>query len=254
MDDQVDDYLHQLSEAVNSVLEDRMVGLYLCGSAVVDDYDNDVSDLDVFCIVKRPLKASDKDALAQALAYHALPSPGAGLEFYVVLEEEAAHPHSLLSYEFALLTGRNFEDKVAEEGMDEGLLMDFAMILQSGKTLAGRPKDKVFGSVPRPWLQEAMKGSLRRHEKQIFHPFYDPYGHEAVMNACRTWCFKETGILTSKTRGMKWALQQLPDSNLIRHALSVRRGQEHGLLKHEDIRALIHFVISKTPVKVPSAI
>ncbi|AXF55535.1 aminoglycoside adenylyltransferase domain-containing protein [Salicibibacter kimchii] len=254
MDDQADDYLHQLSETVNAVLGDRMAGLYLSGSAVVEDYDKDVSDLDVFCIVKRPLKASDKEALTRALTHDVLPSPGAGLEFYAVLEEEAARPHSLLSYEFALLTGGNFEDKVSEEGMDEGLLMDFAMILQSGKTLAGRPKEKVFGNVPKPWLQEAMKGSLRQHEQQIFHPFYDPYGHEAVMNACRTWCFKETGILTSKTRGMKWALQQLPDSNLIRHALLVRQGLAHDLLNNEAIRSLIHFVISKTPVKVPSAI
>lgn len=254
MDDQVDDYLHQLSDAVHAVLEDRMVGLYLSGSAVVDDYDKDVSDLDVFCIVRRPLKASDKEALAQALAHDVLPSPGAGLEFYVVMEEEARHPHSLLSYEFALLTGRNFEAKVSEEDMDEGLLMDFAMILQSGKTMAGRPKEKVFGNVPKPWLQETMKGSLREQENQIFHPFYDPYGHEAVMNACRTWCFKETGILTSKTRGMIWALQQLPDSNLIRHALRVRQGRAHDLLNHGDVRSLIHFVISKTPAKVPSAI
>ncbi|MBB6449461.1 streptomycin 3'-adenylyltransferase [Geomicrobium halophilum] len=255
MDDQIDDYLYQLTEVVNSVLEDRLVGLYLCGSTVLGDFNEKISDIDVLCIVKRPLKESEKRALAKNLSHQTLPSPGAGLEFYVVLEQEAAQPHSLLSYEFALLTGQDIDDKVKEEEMDEGLLMDFAINVQSGKTLTGRAKEEVFGSIPKPWLEEAMKGSLRWHNSHIFHPYYDPYGHEAVMNACRTWCFKETGVLTSKTRGTKWALKQWPYSEVIRRALAIRQGTWHELLDAEEIQQLLQFVRSNhDSARIPSAI
>ncbi|WP_176764645.1 aminoglycoside adenylyltransferase domain-containing protein [Natribacillus halophilus] len=254
MDDQIDEYLYQLTEVVNAVLHDRMVGLYLSGSAVLDDFNKHVSDIDVLCVVKRPLKAVEKQALVQGLSDNALPSPGVGLEFYVVVEKEAAHPHSLPSYEFALLTGQTFTDKVEEEGVDEGLLMDFALILQSGRTLTGRPKEDVFGKIPKPWLHEAMNGSLRWHEKHIFHPFYDPYGHEAVLNACRSWCFKETGVLTSKTKAATWALQLFPDADVIRHALAIRHGQRHDLVNVEEIQPFLRYVISKNLSKIPSVI
>ncbi|GAK07346.1 streptomycin 3''-adenylyltransferase [Geomicrobium sp. JCM 19038] len=250
MDDQIDDYLRHLKEVVSTVLKDRLTGLYLSGSKVLGDYDEEVSDLDIFCVVNRPIRAEDQQRLLELLSEEELEVPGNGLEFLCVLEEEVTHPHSLPSYEFVLIKRRGLDAVMKHEGMDEGLLMDFTICYQSGKLIAGKPAQEVIGEVPVPWLNEAMKGSLRQHKLNVFHPFYDPYGHEAVLNACRSWCFKELGRMTSKTKGAIWALKRWKNSKVIEQALLIREGKWDKRLDEGAVHELLDHVLTLERIKV----
>ncbi|GAK14445.1 streptomycin 3''-adenylyltransferase [Geomicrobium sp. JCM 19039] len=254
MDDQIDDYLDRLATTLQSLLKKQLTGVYLSGSLVMDDWIPTNSDVDVMCIVDRPLKDSVKLKLVDQLAEERLDPPGSGLELVFVLEDEVIKPHSLPSYEYVLTFQQNIGVKVKEEGMDEGLLMDFTICYQSGKTLIGKPIEEVFGVVPKPWLNEAMKGSLRWHKAHVFHPFYDPYGHEAVLNACRTWCFKENGRMTSKTKGALWAVSRWSDSDVVSHALSIREGSRTDRLDEERVHAILDHVMMMQSTKLKAFI
>lgn len=74
-------YLRALTSSVRAVLEPRVVGIYLFGSAACGAYRPGNSDLDVQVVLADTLTGDEPLELARRLAHSALPCPARRLEF-----------------------------------------------------------------------------------------------------------------------------------------------------------------------------
>jgi hypothetical protein len=203
----------------------------------------DQSDLDMIVVCSGPLTVKQKYLLTNQLKHETLPCPFKGLEMMIVQQLEINHPRRQPFYDWAMNTGSDWGLNVFDGGQEQELLLEFAICRQVGITLVGSPAHQAFGSVPRKWLATVLRGILHWHLGQIHHPFHDPYGHHAVLNACRAWYFFESNQLCSKTSGGEWALKRMPHHPVIKQALAIRRGKETSKIDRSEVEQFIRQLI-----------
>ena len=214
-------YLQQLVSVLEQSLHERLVGVYLFGSAGAGHYEPGISDLDVQAVVEAPLNAHERVALAMRLAHAELPCPARRLEFvcYDRAAVEAAHRHPRFQLNFN--TGAGGLHHLSTDPSAEAshwFLLDIALGRERGRTLHGEPLEQVFGAVPRKWVLEAMEDSLVWHEES------EPASANAVLNACRAWRYAVTGQLGSKGEAVEWARGKNPVAAVVEAAWGCRHG------------------------------
>lgn len=234
----LESYVERTSKVISSVLGEYLSGLYLTGSAAFDDI-TDKSDVDIIVVVSESLLLLQKQALAEKLRHDVLPCPFAGLELIVVGKETSRRPGMTATYEFAMDTGENWGNNVLYGGVEKELLLEFAICRQYGRTLIGPPPTEVFGKVSRAALLSVLLDILREHENHVHHPFHDPYGHYAVLNACRAYRYFKTGELCSKTEAGKWAMSQGWKDPVIEQALAIRMNRFKEKLSQMKVKSFL---------------
>jgi hypothetical protein len=70
-----------------------------------------------------------------------------------------------------------------------------------------------------------------------WHAAADAASANRVLNACRAWCWIETGRWRSKSAAATWAIEAGGDAELIGHALALRAGHAAGALAGERVDA-----------------
>lgn len=214
-------YLQQLVSVLEQSLHERLVGVYLFGSAGAGHYEPGISDLDVQAVVEAPLNAHERVALAMRLAHAELPCPARRLEFvcYDRAAVEAAHRHPRFQLNFN--TGAGGLHHLSTDPSAEAshwFLLDIALGRERGRTLHGEPLEQVFGAVPRKWVLEAMEDSLAWHEES------EPASANAVLNACRASRYAVTGQLGSKGEAVEWARGEDAGASVVETAWRCRHG------------------------------
>lgn len=218
-------YLNNLAIGVKETLKDELLGLYVFGSLAYNDFTAWQSDIDVLAISAKGLPRSMKEELARRISHDNLNCPAAGLDFILADFACASSAPETPKFEFAVSTGENWETEIEYGGVYEELLLDFAICRQFGKTLYGPVPAEVFAPVSDKRLKEILRKIIGWHRKHIFHPFHDPLGHYAVLNAARAWRFAEEKVLSSKTGGGEWLLARQPVQKVVVEALAIRRGK-----------------------------
>lgn len=218
--EEVDAYLEEIVQSLTDYLKDRLVGVYLFGSASYDAYEPGLSDLDVQAIVKDPLDTVDKQAVIGRLNQGALPCPATKLEF-VVYAQSAVYPASRHPrFELNLNTGLHQPDHVSLDPANESshwFLLDIAMGRELGRNLHGPNTTDAFGAIPRRWVLEAIANSLGWHQENELN------SANSVLNACRGWRFIVTYEFSSKLDGAKWAMQQQGCPDIVSRAITARK-------------------------------
>lgn len=214
-------YLQQVVGALQQRLGDRLVGVYLFGSAGAGHYEPGISDLDVQAVVESSLDLPDRLALASALSHAELPCPARRLEFvcYARAAVQAAHRHP--SFELNLNTGAGGLHHVCTDPSQEAshwFLLDMALGRERGQVLYGAPLQQTFATVPRAWVLAAMADSLAWHSQ------HEPASPNAVLNACRAWRYAVTGRLGAKAEAVEWARSQPADHPVVEAAWQCRHG------------------------------
>ncbi|KAF6767581.1 protein of unknown function DUF4111 [Kalmanozyma brasiliensis GHG001] len=217
--EEVDAYLAELVKRLQDLLADRLVGIYLFGSASYDACEHGRSDLDVQAVVKDPLDAADKQAIVDRLTHKALPCPATKLEF-VVYAQSTVHPANRHPrFELNLNTGSRQADHVSFDPANESshwFLLDIALGRQLGRSLFGLLTRDAFAAIPRRWILEAIADSLKWHQaNELASP-------NSVLNACRGWRYAVTGSFSSKVEGADWAMQQAGVPDVIGSAITAR--------------------------------
>ncbi|KAJ5353116.1 hypothetical protein N7452_002090 [Penicillium brevicompactum] len=217
---EVDAYLEELVQSLADYLKDRLVGVYLFGSASYNAYESGLSDLDVQAIVKDPLDTSEKQAIICRLKHDALPCPATKLEF-VVYAQSAVYPASRHPrFELNLNTGLHQPDHISLDPANESshwFLLDIAMGRELGRNLYGPNTTDAFAAIPRCWILEAIANSLSWHQENELNSV------NSVLNACRGWRFIVTSEFSSKLDGAKWALQQQGCPDIVSRAITARK-------------------------------
>ena len=89
------EYLLAATRSFHDVLGDRLLGLYLCGSAVQGDFAPHRSDIDLLGIVDGDLDRATREDLSSRLSHPVLAVPAQGLEVVEFELSSAAGQESL---------------------------------------------------------------------------------------------------------------------------------------------------------------
>lgn len=218
--EEVDAFLKKIVQSLTDYLKDRLVGVYLFGSASYGAYESGLSDLDVQAIVRDPLDTVDKQAVISRLNQGALPCPASKLEF-VVYAQSAVYPANRHPrFELNLNTGLHQRDHISLDPANESshwFLLDIAMGRELGRNLHGPKTTEAFDTIPRSWILEAIATSLDWHQKNELN------SANSVLNACRGWRFIATSEFCSKIDGAKWAVQQQGCPDIVSRAIIARK-------------------------------
>jgi hypothetical protein len=217
-------YLIKLVERLKDCLGDKLVGVYLFGSASYNAYEAGRSDLDVQAVVREVLSHEEKQSITKQLNHQSLPCPARKLEFVVYaarnINPASRHPHFELNFN----TGQYEPDHISFYPAQESshwFLLDIAIGRQTGRALYGPAPAEVFAPVARHWVLEAIADSLEWHKAN------ELVSANSVLNACRSWRFIATNQFSSKLAGAEWALQQASCPSVARLAIEAHKTGEN---------------------------
>lgn len=225
-----EDYLAGLTDCVTRTLGASLVGLYLHGSAVQQDFDPVRSDVDVLGVVTQPPSDPQRAALAAGLAHDARPVPGSGLDFILCSREAVAAPSHNYRFEFAVSTGEGLPTEMEGPGIAGEILIHAALCRSSGRALHGPPPEQVFAPVPRSLLCEGLLVEMEWHLGELARAPTEVAIRNAVLNAARSQFAAETGQILSKSRGARRWLEAHPQDVFVERAAAHRMGLgDHGI-------------------------
>jgi hypothetical protein len=200
-DRELDTYVDEVARRVTDALGNRLVGIWLVGSAALHDYDPRRSDIDVQAVATERLPRSEREYLVALLDHRALPNPARGLEFVLYARQDLNGPGGP-RFQLNLNTGARMEHHVAHDADDDPqfwFTIDASIARQTAVALSGPPASDVFPEPARPLVAAALLESLD------FWEGLAGAGHQTVLSACRSWAWAVDGIWRSKGESARWA-------------------------------------------------
>jgi len=211
----------ELGRRLRDVLGRDLVGVYLGGSFVMDDFIDATSDYDVLVLIRRPLTASRVAALRRM---H---------DQLVRARRDAARlDGDYVPAPWLVPTGTrrpvHFFRRGRLRARPEFMLSadNVANIREDGIAVVGPPAKRVLPPVKPDQVRAAARAML--HERASLRT--EAAAAEEILGALRSMSAIETGKPTSKTDGVRWGLAHLDRKwhPLIRGADAVRRGRPKG--------------------------
>jgi hypothetical protein len=221
-----------VADALKRVLSRDLVAVYLHGSAVLDGFRWDRSDLDVLGLSRETLSDEQIRGIIDALVR--LPYPANGLELILMTADEAAAPDlPAPRFQIQLATGgRSAVVRVVDGragGGDTKVVLHLAVCRARGLALAGPPPHMSLGAVPDQTLLSVMRS-------QIGWARTNGALEYLVLTCARFWLFAETRRLSSKVDAGRWALERYSQPRIIAAALARYDGANLDIDKVEADR------------------
>ena len=200
--------LDNLSRAMQEILRENLVGIYLHGSIAQNAFRWNVSDVDFLLVVQSEPSDDVKRQLLDATLRLSEIAPPKGLEWSVVTQSDclhASHPvpfclHYSIAHTQRYLTSP--EEYIQHmKGRDGDLAAYFAVVRQCGIVLYGKPITNVFGPVPQDFVMDSFRQNV-----------IDDDTPNGILNHCRYEAYRQDGIMLSKIEGALWALKHLPSA------------------------------------------
>lgn len=216
-------YVEQLHTLLKKELKHHFVGMYIHGSLSLNDFQNVHSDLDLLVISSIEIVSSIRKRLIASINQYAFPCPVAGIDLTIIHQKTASNPSLDPKIELAIYTEKKQLHQIHSHFFDTDLLIDLSICRKFGKTIWGPPPQEIISPIPQKWILRSLRKSLEWREQNLLHPYHDPQGENAVLNACRAWRYKTDNIFCSKTEAGQWAYQREDQfQDLIRQALHIR--------------------------------
>ena len=197
-------YLEELVARLRRIAGDRLVGVWLMGSAALGDFDPGHSDLDVQAVTSDRLPLAEREAIVGALEHEALPVPARGLEFVLYARDDLAQA----AYQLNLNTGPRMDRHVSfdpDEDPRFWFVIDLSIGRAHARALAGPEAADVVPPLPRPLIAASLAEAL------AFFAAEDASGAQLVLAACRAWAWAAAGVWYSKGEAARWAQARLDD-------------------------------------------
>jgi hypothetical protein len=228
-------YVMEVTRRTRRVVGPRLEGVWLFGSAALDDFAPDRSDIDIQAVSTSRLPLREREELVAALSNDALPCPARGLEFVLYAHQDlgqAAGP----AYQLNLNTGARMQRQVAFDPGDDPrfwVVLDVSIGRQHGWTLHGPPARSAFPSLPGGLVLSAVRGGLGWHAAHA-GPSVD-----TVLAACRGWAWASDRIWRSKADSARWARARLDDPGPVERAMRLRDGADEPPLSEPEVSAVV---------------
>ncbi len=239
--------LQDLLKNIQTVLSEKLAGLYLYGSAVWGDFDLEISDIDLLAATKNIIS---EDELKQLEKMHAN------------FTEKYPEWNNRIEVQYQSLEGlktfKTKEIKMANISPGEPLhfvqagnewLMNWYFVQDYGKTLFGPSPKEII----EPISKEEFIGSVRQHvkfgEEHVMNTINSkPYQGYAVMTMCRALYAVTYGEQVSKKKASDWVKEKFPQwKDLIENAFvwrsKVREEQLNPESTYSEIEKFIKFIL-----------
>lgn len=239
------EYLSETTQSFRDVLRDKLVGLYLCGSLVQNDFESHRSDIDLLGIVSKELDDATRDQLVSMLSHEARTVPAQGLEAVLFLADAVRSPKLGFPFEFALSTGPEGEPECEPPGTADDMLIDIALCRDAGIALAGPSANHAFAPISQDLLRHALIDELQWHKREVRKRLDDTAAVNAILNAARSLHAAETGQILSKTEGGRWWLKRYPFDDLVAWALSSRQRRQAATIAPVAASGFVNKVIHR---------
>lgn len=233
-------FTKDVTRRLTGVLGDALLGVYVHGSAAMDAFVYQRSDIDMLAVSHRELTDEERRRVAEALLDPEMPCPGSGLEFSLVTDESLNVPSKSPAFEVHVCTvpeRRKFVDGRGHPG-DPDLVLHYAMCREHGYATFGPAPKEVFPLVPRAWILEALLDELQwAIDNQS--PTY------TILNACRAVLYADAGELASKSDGAHWMIEKRRRPMVVQFALRDHRGRPKVLPTTEQAEWFLDFATER---------
>lgn len=233
--------LRELLNAIQNVLQEKLVGLYVYGSLAWGDFDEDISDIDLLAALADDLTPREADAIQAMHSGFVLLHPQwdnrietqyfarRGLETF----RSETHPMGNIS------PGEPFH--IIQ--VDRAWLMNWYFVQTYGVTLYGPAPDTLIPPISKAEFFDAVREHVQywKTTMQVTHDD-PPYRSYAVLTMCRALCSLDTGEQVSKRAAVSWAETHLPEwFPIIRLAFSARRNPADGCPTYKEAARFVEF-------------
>ncbi len=216
--------MNQYQELIDSFIEqsvaifkEKLVGVYLHGSAAMGCFHSEKSDIDLLVVVSEEISDKEKRTFMDMVVALNGKAPKKGLELSVVRREVCkpfVYPTPFeLHFSVTHLEWyqRNPADYVARmKGVDKDLAAHCTILFHRGKTLWGEEIAAVFGEVPDTAYFDSIWNDIENAKEDIAeNPVY------IILNLCRVLAYRREGLILSKQEGGEWALRALSGTKYI---------------------------------------
>jgi predicted nucleotidyltransferase len=220
--------LQRLTRALDAILGANLFGVYLYGSLTQRAFVPARSDIDCIVVVRRDLTRGQVRKLRMWLAEAALVDPWIPrLQMQILLKGGLLRPDARgYLYQFGALR---------RSGSDGNPIV-WMNVLACGRTLRGPAPATFLPPITSEMLFKALVREVAYLRTEIRNPaskwrderFYRAY---AILTLCRILYSHRLGVVVSKPRAVRWALQTLPTRwhSLIRSAVESDRGKRSTL-------------------------
>lgn len=220
--------LEKIRISYQSILPDKLVGIYAHGSIAFGCFTWENSDIDFLVVVKEALNQCEKEALISELLRLDEFAPKKGFEMSVVLQSVCKPFVYPTPYE--LHYSNSYREQYREDltglcrrlnGVDKDLAAHITVINAVGIPLCGSAVSEVFAAVPKADYLDSLLYDVGEAEEEICeNPMY------IILNLCRVLAYKRDGLVLSKSQGGEWGMKYLPEEygGLIRSALEAYCG------------------------------
>lgn len=219
----INDLLNRFVAQSQTILGDNLVGVYLHGSAVMECYNEKISDIDLLLVVQETIPGDIKrrfmDMVVELNSY----APSKGIELSIVNKRVCSpfvYPtpfelhFSIAHLEWYKTNPLDYIEKM--KGTDKDLAAHFTIINHRGKCLYGKDIEDVFGTVRKEDYFDSIWSDIENAEAEIMdNPTY------MILNLCRVLAYKKEALILSKQEGGKWGVRNVPEKyrTLITQAL-----------------------------------
>ena len=238
----MEEQLDQTVTLVREVLGDKLVGLYLFGSAVLGGL-RPTSDLDLLAVSRRPTTPAERGRLVEGLL--ALSKWPRYLELTVVVQSDVRpwrYPPTMdLQYGDWLRDGLE-RGEIPPPAANPDLAALITMTLLHGRALAGPPPADVFAPVPREDLVRAGVDEVEGILADL-----DDDTRNMLLTLARIWSTAETGEIRSKDAAADGAIPRLPEAHrpVLERARDSYRSGDYGTWDDLDVRACASYVVGE---------
>jgi predicted nucleotidyltransferase len=223
--------LDHLLTGMQTILDGKLVGLYLFGSLVWGDFDDDLSDIDLLAAVTETL--NEREFLALKKMQDAFVRDNPKWDNRVEIAYLSLHALKTFRTEDSLIgiisPGEPFHMKDA--GKD--WLVNWYMVREKGVTLYGPPPQEIIDPIAKAEFIQVVKDHMlwwRDYIHEVYHRGAQAY---AILTMCRALYTVRNGEQVSKLQAATWVQGELPQwAALIQDAITWRKASRETNVDH----------------------
>lgn len=195
------------------IIGDKLTGIYLHGSMVMDCFNPEKSDIDFLIVIENDISDAQKmEFLKQVVKLNGL-APAKGLEISIVKREYCKPfvyptPFELHFSPMHLQWFRDNPENYVEKmkGEDKDLAAHFTIINRYGIVLYGEKIEHVFGVLAKKDYVDSIWSDVEGAREEIAEdPIY------IILNLCRVLAVLKDDLYLSKQFGGEWGIAHLSE-------------------------------------------
>lgn len=194
------------------ILKEKLIGIYLHGSAAMGCYQPKKSDLDYIVVIREGMTETEKRKYMDMVTKLDAEGPAKGIEMSIVTRDACnpfIYPTPFILHYSRMHSAWYREDPAGYiqkmNGTDQDLAAHFTVIRDRGICLYGLPVREAFAEVPEENYLDSIRDDVSGAAEEIAEqPMY------YILNLARVLGYMKEKKVLSKKEGGAWGLENLP--------------------------------------------